>query len=176
MSIMTVISFARKRARARTRTHTHTHTHTQRNNKFSAYSSKRASMGRDHCKSLTAMSRTLTMCCVKIEQTRGLLPPFTKWTAETISEGKRQKCYDIGVFPNLLFLRGACCRICGPPNNSRIFFVRPLCAGNRNSSARDITLSVGDFYDKLSIHISFNLEPTVLTTTLRDAVTALLSA
>jgi len=81
----------------------------------------------------------------------------------------------MGVFPNLLFLRGASSRICGPPINS-IFFVRPLCAGNRNSSVTDITLSTGDFYDKLSTHISSHLERTVLATTLREAVTAFLSA
>jgi hypothetical protein len=57
-----------------------------------------------------------------------------------------------------------------------IFYVRPLSAGNRSNSAKYITLSTGDFYDKLSIHTSSHLERTVLTTTLREAVTAFLSA
>ena len=91
------------------------------------------------------------------------------------TRGKVPEMLLYGRISQLAFLRGACSRFCGPPINS-IFFVGPLCAGNRNSSARDITLSTGDFYDKLSIYISSHLERTVLATTLREAVTAFLSA
>jgi hypothetical protein len=86
-------------------THTHARTHASseaQRSKFSAYCSKSAAVGRDHCKSLTAMSRTLTMRRVKSEQTSGLIPPFTKWTPETVPGRKRKQCYDMGVFPNLL--------------------------------------------------------------------------
>ena len=118
-------------------------------------------MGRDHCKSVNAMSRTLTMCWVTSEKTRGLLPPFTKWTPETVPDGKRQKFYDTVVFPNLFPVRSACSRICRLPINSLFVFVRPLSTGNINNSARYITLSTGDFYDKLYIRISSHLADSV---------------